>query len=163
MQTTEYEKQATDFLEKFGIQYSAKFQDWNPAPWSEDEKRNGIEQPRFQITLSRESRKPIVFDFWASHASSHRVPRFEWNREYRHGKPIANERYPINPTAYDVLACISGDWQASDQTFEEWASHFGADTDSRKAYATWERCRDFALKLRRFFTAEELEALSEIR
>lgn len=47
-----------------------------------------------------------------------------------------------------MLACYCRDWTDSDCAFDEWASTFGYDTDSRKALATYEQCREAGPKLR---------------
>lgn len=54
------------------------------------------------------------------------------------------------PTVFDVVSCLvndyrtlgSGYWQ-----FEEWAEDVGFDTDSRKAYAVWEKIVDNSRQL----------------
>lgn len=54
------------------------------------------------------------------------------------------------PTAADVLYCLILDLSCGEQSFEEFCSEMGADTDSRKAYATWETCSNMAPKVREF-------------
>jgi hypothetical protein len=66
------------------------------------------------------------------------------------------------PSAYDVLACISGDTYTPD-TFADFCGEFGYETDSIKALQTFRRCSTFAKRLRAFFTTAELEQLAEIR
>jgi hypothetical protein len=64
-----------------------------------------------------------------------------------------NARYrPIPPTAADVLGCLCSDAQGVDhgETFEDWASDFGYDTDSRKAERIYHECQSIALRLRGF-------------
>jgi hypothetical protein len=64
-------------------------------------------------------------------------------------------RGPLQPpTLVDVLGSLCSDSSAIDSTFEDWASDFGYDADSRKAYATWERCRDLGLRLRQILGAD---------
>lgn len=63
---------------------------------------------------------------------------------------------------YDVLACLSGDVYCQNR-FKDWCDAMGQDSDSRKAEATWKRCREFSLKLNRFFTNDELNQLAEIQ
>ena len=46
-------------------------------------------------------------------------------------------------------------------TFEDWASDFGYDTDSRKAESTYRACLEIALKLRVAIGEDELERLRE--
>lgn len=56
---------------------------------------------------------------------------------------------PILPEARDVIYSLVMDAHVLDaSTFEEWASEYGYDTDSRKAEATYRACLDIALKLR---------------
>lgn len=60
------------------------------------------------------------------------------NREmslFYSGGELADE-----PTTEDVLSCVASD--ATDETFDDWCSDFGYDTDSRRALATYEGCRE---------------------
>jgi len=54
------------------------------------------------------------------------------------------------PNAADVLYCLISDARAGDSTFEDFCSEFGYDSDSRKAYATWQQCQRIAPKLHKF-------------
>ena len=55
----------------------------------------------------------------------------------------------IMPDMVDVVASLVMDASVIDcGTFEEWASEYGMDTDSRKAEATYRACLETALKLR---------------
>jgi hypothetical protein len=60
----------------------------------------------------------------------------------------AFEREP--PTAADVLHCLINSANSGEQTFEDYCSEFGANSDSRKEYATWQTCHRMAPKLKRF-------------
>jgi hypothetical protein len=80
-----------------------------------------------------------VFDFWAS---------------------IADAGI-LTVSAYDVLACISGDANCPD-TFENFCAEYGYEGDSIKALQTFRRCSAFAKRLNAFFTPGELEKLAEI-
>ena len=55
------------------------------------------------------------------------------------------------PDAQSVASCLAMDAQAGTEEFEEFASNFGYDSDSRKAYAVWEECRNTELRIRRMF------------
>jgi hypothetical protein len=55
------------------------------------------------------------------------------------------------PKRRDLLSCLALDATSGDQSFEDFCSDFGYDTDSRKAYATWEACRESGEKLRDVF------------
>lgn len=155
--TTDYQKQAEDFLVKFGIKFRATMSDSKPANW----------EPaghHYRVTLSRSAREEVrtyrgedgamkvgpfqyqaarlTFDFWGSKSD------------------MDNKRTELS--AYDVLACISGDVHTPD-TFEDFCSEYGYETDSIKALQTFKRADRFAKRLREFFTTEEIEALEEIR
>lgn len=147
--TTDYQKQAEDFLSKFGIKFRATLSDSKPAQW----------EPaghHYRVTLSRDGDKLIeklyrnrncgfsnrlTFDFWGSKADMDKGQR--------------------EITAYDVLACISGD-AYTPETFEDFCGEYGYQEDSIKALQTFKRADRFAKRLREFFTADELEALQEI-
>lgn len=62
-----------------------------------------------------------------------------------------------DPSAREVLDSLLLDARVGDSTFEGFCADFGYDTDSRKAYATWEECRRTEPKLRRFL-GDEYEA-----
>lgn len=133
---TEYGQQAETFLTIHGLQFRATLKNTKPAPWADDTRY----RPHYRVTISRPGKR-LSFDFWNSVDAG------------RTGKPL---------TAYDVLACISSDAYTPD-TFEEFCADYGYDTDSRKAHATFRRASAFAKRIRAFFTAEELKALSEIQ
>jgi hypothetical protein len=135
----EYEKQAKDFLEKFGLKASATYVSHEPPAW--DEKQEYI-RPKYRVRISRKkTRKSLTFNFWDS---------------------IANDQKGIRPSAYSVLACISSDQYCPD-TFKDFCSDYGYDTDSIKVLKTFKVCSKFARRIRNFFTETELEELSEIQ
>jgi len=63
------------------------------------------------------------------------------------------------PSAYDVLCAVT---KSDPGTFEDFCSGFGYDSDSRKAFATWEAVVKEWNDVRAFFTPAELEQLQEI-
>ena len=65
------------------------------------------------------------------------------------------------PTVEDVLDCLASDasgYMNAGFDFEEWASEYGYDTDSRKAYHTFETVEEQADQLRKFM-GDEYETL----
>lgn len=52
------------------------------------------------------------------------------------------------PTIEDLFYSLVMDSSAADQTFSDWCSDFGYDTDSRKALQTYEACQESAVKMR---------------
>ncbi len=83
-----------------------------------------------------------------------------WDK-YRTGKYPSGPRTKkrIVPSAYDVLACLTKSYPG---TFEDFASDFGYDTDSRKAEAVYNAVVKEWRKVERFFTTDDLAELQEI-
>jgi hypothetical protein len=80
MNTTDYNKQAQDFLERNGIKFRATLSDSKVAPW-------GDYGHHYRVTLSKRKgtgATRITFDFWGFIADAEK-----------------------DVSAYDVLACIS--------------------------------------------------------
>lgn len=102
---------------------------------------NGIDPRDESLTLNPAKRR-LTFDFWSSIADA--------NKGIKTVKP------------YDVLANISSD-AYTPETFKDFCSEYGYDSDSIKASQTFRRCSAFAKKLRAFFTESELEQLQEIQ
>lgn len=143
---TEYNIAAEQFLLKHGIKLRITLSDSKPAPWD-------TAGHHYRVTMSKagfykyppnsgwcKDPRRLVFDFWGSAA------------DMRAGKA---------PSAYDVLACISGDTHCP-ETFKDFCADFGESEDIIKALQTFKRCLSFSKRLRAFFTAEEIEALQEI-
>lgn len=67
------------------------------------------------------------------------------------------------PSLEEVLYSLTMDASAWRMTFDEWASEYGYDTDSRKAEASYRACADIGLRLVRMLggheTFEKLETL----
>ena len=137
--TTDYDKQATDFLEKYHVAFLAS-PCTNAAPaWAEPGKAHGRKWTiRLVGTMGGEIRA-VTFPFWNSINA-------------------AGEE----PSAYAVLACISRDVHCP-EAFKDFCSDYGYDEDSRKAEATFKRCRALAVKLQEFFTEQEQTDLQEIQ
>ena len=140
MSTTQYEEQAETFLKTYGLRFVATAALVNrQPPWADTAERHGKE---WTISLSGKTEtglRRITFPFWNSINAG------------------AEE-----PSAYDVLACISSDVTCP-QTFKEFCSEYGYEEDSHKAEATFKRCKRLSDKLQAFFTAQEIEALQEIQ
>jgi hypothetical protein len=56
---------------------------------------------------------------------------------------------PVNPKALDVLFSLTIDASACDESFSDWCSNFGYDTDSRKALDLYLKCQANAEILRK--------------
>lgn len=131
-----------------------------------------------RVGIERAGNGRLVFDFWGSVADAKALPeaekrlqdmrlqmqnmephlRLNWTHSL-HARKLAVEA--LNPSAYDVLACISGD-AYTPETFADFCAEYGYETDSIKALQQFRRCDRFAKRLRAFFTEKELTELSEI-
>ncbi len=54
------------------------------------------------------------------------------------------------PNAADVLSCLCSDVSCGEESFEDFCSSLGYDSDSRKAEKTWKACSRMAPKVRKF-------------
>lgn len=147
-EASQYDKQAADFLTKNGVKIRITLSDSKTLAWSEDGKHGH----HYRVTLSKSGKsKPypakmgigarLTFDFWDS---------------------ISAMEKGEDPSAYDVLACISSDSYCAD-SFADFCSEMGESEDSIKALQTFRRCSAFAKRLRAFFSESELAQLQEIR
>lgn len=59
-----------------------------------------------------------------------------------------------DPGSSSVLECILSDASAGEETFDNFCSEFGYDTDSRKAYATWQACQGINKNMRRLLGSD---------
>ena len=65
------------------------------------------------------------------------------------------------PTAMDVLGCLASDSAGAEESFEEWCSSLGYDSDSRKARGTYDTVRKQTAKLKKFLGDGLFRALIE--
>lgn len=180
--TSEYTKQAEEFLTTNSITFSAALIGSDCPQFCEDA-RKGIDMdkvntyPRkthihgkhYRCTLARSNKSTVAFtvDFWNSYNDE------EFNawkfgnaglsviRENAYWDKFKRERSSPRklPTAYDVLASI----QKSDVgTFEDFCGDFGYDSDSRQAEKTYHAVAAEWKRVRAFFTEAEIEAMQEI-
>ncbi len=63
------------------------------------------------------------------------------------------------PTVEEVVDSLVSDADSTDRSFEEWASDFGLDPDSRSAERTYNECRKVARGLERLFGVDKLAEL----
>ena len=167
MPMSKYEAQARRFLVRFNLRLDVKEGNGKCPVWDAKKCKQGQHEhgQHYEVTLQRLRFKTImlsetgmcpnghkdclsarcyldkgrpsnlVFDFWGS------------IHDAEEGKA---------PSAYDVLACIGGDIQTSEDA-DEVAEDMGGMKPSQ-AFA----CVEWGKKLRAFFTTEEQEAVSEI-
>lgn len=178
--TPDYETQAQAFLANHGLILAASYvgpecPPWGTCPGSRRHSRDdmpcgGVHGGKYIVTIAqvevgRDGKmhhvRHLEFPFWNSYLKEYGATSAQGDRR-RDLTPAQRHKWATHPTAYDVLARISSDWQCP-TTFKEWCAEYGYDEDSRKAEATYRRCRDFAYKLRCFFSETELRDLSRIQ
>lgn len=64
------------------------------------------------------------------------------------------------PDATSVVDCLVSDALAGEESFENFCADFGYDEDSRRAYATWEQCKEQGVKVRELL-GEHFDVLGE--
>lgn len=72
-------------------------------------------------------------------------------------------RQKLTPTLRDVVHSLLLDGEASfsGESFEDWCSTFGYDTDSRKAEETWRACVKTGSDMRKALSMDEIRELQE--
>ena len=179
-----YEKQADDFLIETGTTMEVVESIPQKKPlWCKEEEKHGIQ---YGVTLKNE-RYSYTFDFWGSIAdremleiaeeqekrgANSQSPLFFKLKDFLKNKGIKvytlalggyrfteKTKEAIKPKAYDVLACLD---TLSIDTFEDFCSDFGYDTDSIIAERTYRAVQEQDRELRKLFTPRQLEKLQKI-
>jgi hypothetical protein len=166
----EYEKQAADFLSDTGTTLTVVYLYTGPYFDGEEENRD-----IYQFTLQN---KRGVYS--ARYGDSLRNTAINAICRDRHGCTVALARTaglispyqrvvdlhaaakkakPVKPTAYHILACLSG---YDPGTFRQWCDEYGYDTDSMKAHKIYMAVQEEWEGMCRLFTTEERERLAEI-
>lgn len=128
-----YEKQAVAFLESTNSTMKIEYLK-NDLHFSTDTEKRDI----YKVTLKRDT-KSFKFNF---------------------GQSINKTKSGEAPTAYDVLACLT---KYDPESFEDFCSNYGYDTDSRNAKNIYKAVKKEYLNLCTLYTAQELEKLAEIQ
>ena len=164
----DYEKQAIEFLEKTNTTLTIKFLKFDKYFQDEEEKRD-----IYEITLNRGNRS-YLFTFGQSIQNSRRYVDKQTKQEYFcDGKSLnyktqVSEKYLKNyckekpgkyPKQYDVLSCLE---KCDPDTFENFCSDFGLDSDSRKAEKLFLACKNQYDNLCKLFSDDEMNELQEI-
>lgn len=175
---TNYEKQATDFLEKTKTTLTIEFLK-NDYHFADDKEKRDI----YKITMQRGERKHC-FNFGNSIADSGfylqqgrykvdidkkyleltkpELMRYLYkNNMILEGGFLSNDKinYPKAPTPYSILACLE---KYDCGSFEDFCSNVGYDTDSRKAEKIYNAVKAEFVALQTLYNDEELEILREI-
>lgn len=175
---TNYEKQATDFLEKTGCKMEITFKE-NRKYFPEDKEPRDV----YEIKITRGIRV-WVFEFGNSIADSEFMAvygrsRYKIPSEMRTKTLAEIKRYvrmnlqsdfgsvaadkiimPKPPTPYDVLACLT---KYDVGTFDDFCNEFGYDPDSKSADRVYAGVKEEYLNVCRIWNDSEIEELAEIQ
>ena len=131
----DYNKQATDLLEKFGVKF--EYTNLGSEVSRVDPKRKNY---RYIARFIRPG-KQVEFDFRGSIA------------DYE-----AHQRAVLH--AYSVLACLT---KYNPGMFSDFCMEYGYDEDSRKAFEGYTAVCEEWKKVSSFFSASEIEELREVQ
>ena len=173
---SKYIAQANKFLADTGTTLEINFKR-HGKHWDSDTQTRDI----YECTLIRGSRK-FTFDFGNSVINSGIVhawsidgaPTFRHNNvncmasyylKDAHKILYHSNKFEIlekrtKPSSYDILACLT---TYDPDTFENFCSNFGYDTDSKKAEKTYNSVLDEWKNIQALFTDEEIGQLAEIQ
>ena len=176
----EYEKQAQEFLTKTKTTLEVVEATEQTAPlWSKKGEKHGI---RYEVTLKNDRAK-YIFDFWDSIKNAEIIEAvkilkpYGWAYENARAERVLHDNNigighaktqkgkaelleTLKPSAYNILACLN---LLSEDNFEDFCSSFGYETDSIMALKTFEACKEQDRQLRRLFSMEEIELLTNIQ
>lgn len=95
---------------------------------------------------------------WEHHAYTVKVTRGAESFETTYRQGMSHED---GPSLVAVLACLMSDANAGELgSFEDFCGEYGYDTDSRRAEATYNACRESAAAMRRLL-GEHFDAVAE--
>jgi hypothetical protein len=153
------------FVAKYDIKLACQF-----VPFSRS-RNQGAEYPslNWKVTVNKADRDILTTDYMAgcAHAPSYKQLRTKDSdkavrEECESGKSVRYPRKPILPKVIDVLYSLASDAGVLDSSsFEDWASDFGYDVDSRKAELIYRACLEIALALRNGLGDTVLKELQE--
>lgn len=149
----------SEFLQTLGVAFSAvlvgetKRDDWTCDEW--------------RVTLTRAGSKALPMSLPYYTGTGHRkAPPAIFGARYTPGT-LAHEAWmkgakPQAPSAADVLHSLILDSSAADQSFNDWCEDFGYDSDSIKAFTTYQACCVIGENMRKLFSRTELETLRDM-
>lgn len=88
-------------------------------------------------------------DNWRDTADSWLITINNQAFEYYTGVGHRKQDKPVTPELSAVLSCLVLDAAAASESFEDWCSELGYDSDSRKALETYLECQNTALEMRK--------------
>lgn len=168
----EIETAVNEALKRFGVQYAAAYiRETNREEWQCDQWAARFEKPghleefdfftgpglRAKVTAGEKYRAK-----WGFPGLTQKDVQTRTIYGRRYLAELEKMRKPKAPEAARVLHSIILDSSASGQSFADWCSELGYDTDSRKALAVYEACQVNADKMRKIFNRAQIEELQTI-
>jgi hypothetical protein len=158
------ETSVSDFIATQGLAFA-----YQPAPENPHMEDDTGRMSHYACTIRNGKAKMVVY---FSKGEGHR----RWKKTARGPEVKPGQRAPMQftktlwfeentepepPTLGEVLDCLASDAASVDnaRSFEDWASDFGYDTDSRKAKRTYKTCEKQAAKLKALLGDEAYEQL----
>jgi hypothetical protein len=174
---TDYEKQATDFLEKTGCKMTITYKE-NRKYFPGDKETRDV----YDVKIERGKRK-LEFEFGNSLKDSEFVAVYgktkypipaslreksnneivmyvRWNLQSDFGNVKTDHIVrPVKPSEYSILSCLT---KYDPGSFEDFCNEFGYDEDSRTAERTYNAVVKEWLNVCMIWTDDEIEELQEI-
>lgn len=155
-------------MERLGVSVRSEFVPFSRSRNAKPNAKVSDRSLNWRVTVVRDGRDILTTDYQAGigHCPSYKQKMgggFTLDEaeaiifETEHGKTARwmggglglTGKEKIELEAADVVHCLVADASVLDSpTFEDWASEYGYDTDSRSAEATYRACLEIALKLR---------------
>lgn len=151
LELSEIESNVADMLAKAGVVVS-----WQ---YTGEQKRDNWVCDAWQATITNGKNKQ-EFDYYTG--PGHRKlfkKAYGWERPTNQREKqwfFEQNSQPVEPVAAGLIHSLILDGDACNYSFEEWASNFGYEEDSRKALETYLQCQKVGGQLRRIIGNNEL-------
>lgn len=162
LHVNEYDEQAAKFLLDTGSGFMIEYVDEACPRWEHDDKH--IHGNHYKFTLTNGARS-YTGDFWNSYADALKggikLAKLEdLGHIFKYHEMKATEKsHAVKPSVYDVLTSLQS---YVPESFDDFCSNFGYDTDSRRAEATYQAVKEQVTALQTLFSDDEMQMLADI-
>lgn len=154
------------FLSANQITYSVAYVGEMQKAWNDGDKATPMDQWIIAFKRGKESMQEMYFtgiglrtkakpkSFDGLHglkATDKRV--IDWHKK--------NDK-PCKPSATSVLYSLTMDMQAMHESFNDWCDNYGYDSDSMKAFKTYQDCCEIGKKMVKIFTKADIDTLRDM-
>ena len=137
---SETEIKVQNYLDSIGIKVSTAY-------CGETTRDNNWRCDAWKITLTG-GKVSNTFEYYTG-LGHRKIDAFKWE-------------CPVYPAVTGLLYSLQIDAEACDQSFDDWCSEYGYDTDSRKALETYLLCQQNGMKYNQLFSSEQREAIANM-